>query len=70
MDPLKEAKANQEAIALGVQTRSDIAAAQGKDLEEIFQQLKQEEGMAEEFGLILSTEKEQPVRSEPEEEEE
>tara|TARA_R110000824_G_scaffold296991_1_gene485221 strand:+ start:2861 stop:4318 length:1458 start_codon:yes stop_codon:yes gene_type:complete len=56
VDPLKDQKANAEGIALGVMTRSDIAAAQGKDLEEIFEQLEREKTMAEQYGLSFGTE--------------
>jgi len=60
VDPLKDQKANAEGVALGVMTRSDIAAAQGKDLEEIFEQLQREKIMAESFGL--SFEENQPTQ--------
>ncbi len=56
VDPLKDQKANAEGVALGVMTRSDIAASQGKDLEEIFEQLQREKTMAEQYGLSFGTE--------------
>lgn len=55
VDPLKDQKANAEGVALGVTTRSDIAASQGKDLEEIFQQLQREKALAEQYGLTLTS---------------
>ena len=56
VDPLKDQKANAEGVALGVMTRQDIAAAQGKDLEEIFEQLQREKSLAEQYGLVFEAE--------------
>lgn len=55
VDPLKDQQANKGAIDLGVLTRSDIAAQQGKDLEEIFEQLAREQALAKQFGLALES---------------
>ena len=49
-------QANAEGVALGVMTRQDIAAAQGKDLEEIFEQLQREKSLADQYGLSFEAE--------------
>lgn len=54
VDPLKDIKANADAVALGVKTRTQIAAEQERDLEDVFNELAREEAMAKERGLILS----------------
>ena len=51
VDPLKENHANQIAINQKTKTRSQIAAEQGMDIEELFQQLAYEEQLAKEYGL-------------------
>ena len=56
VDPLKDVKAQVEAIKLGVLSRADVAAAQGKDLDEVFEQLKREEDRAKELGLTIKEE--------------
>lgn len=53
VDPLKDTKANAEGVALGTNTRAEIAAAKGKDLRDIFAQLRRENEMAREYGLTL-----------------
>jgi len=53
VDPLKDTKANAEGVALGTMTRADIAAAKGKDLRDIFEQLQKENELAKEYGLVL-----------------
>lgn len=56
VDPLKESHANQIAIEQKTKTRSQIAADQGIDIEELFQQIVLEEQLAKKYGLKLSTE--------------
>lgn len=51
VDPLKDAQANAEAVRLGVLTRAEIAAAQGRDLDDILEQLAAEEARMRELGL-------------------
>jgi len=53
VDPEKDAKANGLGVALGVQTRAEIAAAQGRDLDEIFEQLAREQERAAELGIDI-----------------
>jgi lambda family phage portal protein len=55
VDPLKDAKANADSIAMGVTTRAEVAAAKGRDLRDIFEQLQREQNMAAEYGLTLTT---------------
>lgn len=54
VDPLKDTKANEAGVALGTNTRSDIAAAKGKDVEEIFERLAYEEDLAKQYGISVS----------------
>jgi len=51
VDPLKDAKANIDAINAGLKTRSMIAGEQGYDIEEIFEQLAVEKELAAKYGL-------------------
>lgn len=54
VDPLKDIKASEAGVALGVTTRAEIAASKGRDLREIFAQLKAEQDMASEYGINIS----------------
>lgn len=53
VDPQKEIEANEKAIALGLTSRTRLAAGMGDDLEDIFEELKQEQAMAKEYGLTV-----------------
>ncbi|PCJ29613.1 MAG: phage portal protein [Rickettsiales bacterium] len=55
VDPLKENHANQIAINQKTKTRAQVAADQGMDVEELFQQLAFEDELAKEYGLDLNT---------------
>jgi lambda family phage portal protein len=57
VDPLKDVKASVDAINNGLKTRSQIVAEQGFDLEEVFEQLKQEEELAVTYGLSFTQQK-------------
>jgi capsid protein len=50
---LKENHANDIAIRQKTRTRSQVAADQGNDIEEIFQQMVFEEELAKKYGLNL-----------------
>lgn len=54
VDPLKDTKANESGVALGTTTRTEIAAAKGRDLEEMFEQLKREQQLAEQYGIDIN----------------
>jgi len=58
VDPSKDIRAGAESVMLGVTTRSDIAAAQGKNLEDIFEQLAKEKELAAQYGITLGEENE------------
>jgi capsid protein len=58
VDPSKDIRAGAESVTLGVTTRSDIAAAQGKNLEDIFEQLAKEKELAAQYGITLGDENE------------
>lgn len=51
IDPLKEMKANESALANGLDTRTRIAASQGRDWEEDIQQLAAENDLMKSLGL-------------------
>lgn len=51
VDPLKDVKANIDAIGAGLKTRQMVLSEQGLDVEEIFEQLAEEKKLAESHGL-------------------
>ncbi len=53
VDPLKDATANEKNIAMGVQSLTAIASEQGRDIEEIFQEIKSDTAMAKKYGIVL-----------------
>lgn len=56
IDPLKERKAQEVALALGVTTLEEVCASEGKDYEQVLMQLKREKDLREELGLVLTAE--------------
>ena len=55
VDPLKEVQANMAAVAAGFRSRAEVAAEQGRDLEEIFDALAAEKELAAAKGIDLAT---------------
>lgn len=53
VDPVKDLQAHQMAYGLGVTSLTDIAASQGRDLEEVFDQRRKEQEMLAEFGIEI-----------------
>lgn len=53
VDPKKDMEAHQMAYKLGISSLTDMAAAQGKDLEEVFDQRAKEKQMAESYGVEI-----------------
>lgn len=51
VDPLKDQQANEQAVAAGFSTASDVAATAGRDLEEVYEQLAVERRLAEQYGI-------------------
>ena len=51
VDPLKDQQANDAAVAAGHITNSEVAASQGRDLEEVYEQLAIEKELAKSYGL-------------------
>lgn len=47
IDPLKDVKANKEAVAAGFKSTSDVVADQGGDIEEIYHTLEKEKNLRE-----------------------
>lgn len=56
VDPLKDIAAAKEALDLRITSRSRIAGEMGRDLEEVFDELQQEEALAGKYGISLVTE--------------
>lgn len=53
IDPAKDIKAAADSVALGVNSRTRIAAARGVEIEEIFDDLQQEKALAQQYGVSL-----------------
>jgi lambda family phage portal protein len=53
VDPYKETQAAVMGIAAALQTRDQVIADRGGDVEEVFEQLAEEDKMAKEFGIDL-----------------
>jgi lambda family phage portal protein len=64
VDPRSDSIANEMSIKMGVTTRSEIAAAQGKNLEDIFEQLSKEQELADKYGLDITGEKKDEQKDE------
>jgi lambda family phage portal protein len=55
VDPYKDMQADIEAINAGLKTRTQCLAERGLDIEDVFQQLKQEQELAAQYGLTFAT---------------
>lgn len=53
VDPEKESEGNRKAYALGTKSLTEIAAEQGRDLEETFEQIAAERKLAEKLGIVI-----------------
>ena len=54
VDPLKDVETAREGIAMRITSRSRIAREQGRDIEEIFDDLQAEEKLAAKYGINLA----------------
>ena len=54
VDPLKDVETAKEQLALKLTSRSRIASEQGRDIEDIFDELQQEESLAAKYKIDLS----------------
>jgi len=54
VDPLKDARANTESVLAGIKTASDVIAASGNDIEDVYAQIAYEQQLAKKYGLNLS----------------
>ena len=54
VDPLKDIQTAKEGIALKITSRTRIAAEMGRDIEDVFDELQQEEKMASKYGQSLA----------------
>ena len=52
---MKDANANGVELGLGLKTRADILSEKGMDIEEVFNQLKAEEQLAEQIGISIGS---------------
>jgi len=55
--PKDDIEADMIAVNFGLKTRTEVAAERGKDLRDIFEQLKREQELADEYGLVFTTSK-------------
>lgn len=55
VDPVKDATASKMAIEQGLDTRADILASQGRDIDEVLAQLSFEKRLMESLGLTVET---------------
>ena len=55
VDPLKDAKANLQELQMGTKSRADILAEKGKDIEDVFEQLKAESDLAMSVGIDINS---------------
>lgn len=53
VDPQKESTANQMNINMGTESLTNIAAEQGRDIEEVFQERQKESKLAEKYGIQI-----------------
>lgn len=58
VDPGKEASANKSNLEIGVESLTNIVSEQGRDIEEVFQEIQNESKLAEKYGIDLSISKE------------
>ena len=65
VDPLKDARANQEAVLAGTKTASEVIAASGNDIEDVYAQLQYEQELAKKYGLNLSVTENEVVNEQP-----
>ena len=61
VDPVKDNQAFSKAVQLGVMSRTEVAAQQGKDFKEVLATLAQEEKMAYEAGVNISPRQTMPI---------
>jgi len=68
VDPDKDSKTAERDISLGVQSRTRLAAEQGRDLREVYEELAAEEQLAKDLGVTLGASKGSVISEEKEEE--
>ncbi len=67
VDPLKDIQTAKEGINLKITSRTRIAAEQGRDIEDIFDELQMEEKLAGKYGIDLSVSAAPPPAALPQE---
>lgn len=63
VDPLKEVKANKEAVLGGFKSMQDVVGEQGRDISDVFESLQSEKQLAQQYGLNLDLLKNKDARS-------
>lgn len=58
VDPEKDLKSKQRGINMGVDSAGSVAAEQGKDIEEVYQELQKEKGLREKYGIEIENSQE------------
>jgi lambda family phage portal protein len=67
VDPLKDIQAAALSVRLGLNSRSQLAAAHGRDYEEVLQDLQKEAALEEQYGIHPSTDISNLPKGEPDE---
>jgi len=67
VDPLKDVQAALLAVDGGIASRRSVIAKEGRDIEEVFEEIQEDEALAEEHGIVFSTPEKPIVESEEEE---
>jgi lambda family phage portal protein len=70
VDPLKDTQAGIMAIGAGLASRTSLLAEQGLDHEQVFEELQEEEKLAEQMDLDIEVKPESPEQSTPDVEDE
>jgi len=55
VDPLKETKANKEAVEAGFKSRRGVCIEEGRNIEDVFGEIKQEQELADKLGIKIGT---------------
>jgi len=53
VDPLKETKANKEAVEAGFKSRRGVCQEEGRNIEDVFDEIKQEQDLAKKMGINI-----------------
>jgi len=65
VDPLKDIQTAKEGIALRITSRTRIASEQGRDIEDVFDELQAEESLAKKYNINLAINPATPAQHDP-----